>query len=126
MSSTRIFMKQLMVSGSGGGRSVTVGLSGAGPPRVLTMSVACAHYFSPEHIFVELGGSLDIGYGKKVRRSDRLVERRPNSVLFQSLGTVGEQTCGRERLHGRTNTATGDLTRKGITFPRGLALRRDR
>jgi hypothetical protein len=53
MSATRIFMKLLISSGSGGGRSVTVGLPGVGLPPMLTMSQvfailmyggACCHH----------------------------------------------------------------------------------
>ncbi len=42
MSATRMFMKLVILSGSGGGLSVTVGLSGVGPPPTLTSSQVLA------------------------------------------------------------------------------------
>ena len=88
-------MKLLISSGSGGGRRVTVGLSGVGPPPTLIMSHVFAILMyggalpspvltisAPEDRFVEFGGSLEVGYGEKVSDGKPLVRWHPIASLL--------------------------------------------
>ena len=82
-------MKLLTLSGSGGTLSVTVGLSGVGPPPGLTMShvfaiwrypgaplvVASAQNATSENCFVKSKRSLDVGDGEKVRDGNPVLRR---------------------------------------------------
>src|SRR5271156_3114845 len=96
MSATRIFMKLLTASGLGGTLSVTVGLSGVGPPpdvdnepRVCdldeprrALAVASAQDAAAEDRFVKSKRSFDVGDGEKVCDGNAVLRRHLIAFLL--------------------------------------------
>src|SRR5271154_6175645 len=96
MSATRIFIKLLILSGSARTLSVTVGLSGVGPPPTLTiqprirdlnvprraLAVAQAQNAAAKDLFVVASRSLDVGDSEKMRDGETLPRGHLIAVLF--------------------------------------------